>query len=131
MRLHTDKLHTDNLFNALFAAKDAGNIAESVYFDILVRKASHSKEHAYEIQLASMGKIPGDKRRYRNSGKFGAQDDYSATHDEWGFFITELYKLDRELTFGPYTGKEDFHEQTTYKYTDAYDWGYQGLIARG
>jgi len=116
MRLHTNTLTTTQLYTTLNRAENAGLIASSVYFEILEDKGSRSRDHAFEIQLGSTEKVKGDKRGYKNSGHDGASTVWAATYAEWGYFITGLFELDPEATFGPYKGREDFRRQTTFNF---------------
>ncbi len=47
--------------------------------------------------------------RARNFGK----DGKAATWDDWGIFITRLFRIDRDAKIGQYDGKDDFIEQTS------------------
>lgn len=116
MRLHTNTLDMSDVHKALKTAKDNGTVAEHIHFEAFSQHGSRSHARAFEIQLGTYSKLPGDKRRYKNSGQYGASNIYAATYDEWGYFIKELFELDPELVFGNYRGLEDFNRQTKYAY---------------
>lgn len=118
MKLHTDSLTRQDIRNALQAAKNAGNVDSRVYFTTLDERGSRSHSRAYEVQLGWMGdKVPGDGRRWKNSGSSGADSVYAAFYDEWGWFILELYRLDPELVFGHYKTFQDFVTMTKHAFT--------------
>lgn len=116
MKLHSDVLKWPDVQAALVAAKDTGNVARHVYFEMLEERGSRSRKNGFDIQLGTYTKIPGDKRRYKNSGDSGASNVYAATYDEWGWFIDAIFNADGAAIFGPYNGKDDFHSQTRYAY---------------
>lgn len=116
MRLHTNKLTWQDISKALQTAKQSGNVASHIHFESQSEHGSRSHARAFEIQLGTYSKLPGDKRRYKNSGQYGASNVYAATYDEWGYFIKELFVLDPELVFGHYKSQADFNNQTKHVY---------------
>jgi len=116
MRLHSSKLQYAHVYGALKAAKDAGRVANHVHFVTCTDHQSRSRARAWEIQLGTYVKDPGDKRRWKNSGDHGADSVYAATYDEWGYFIAELFQQDPDAIFGGYKGLQDFDGQTGFKY---------------
>jgi hypothetical protein len=117
MRLHT-KLNGIEVREALMTVKDHGLVAKSVYFEQCSGHGSRSHPHAFEIKLASWDKVPGDKRRRNNTGSHGSGDYYTATYDEWGYLIKEIFDRDPEAVFGCYKSRDDFHEQTYGSYLE-------------
>lgn len=122
MRLHSNKLTTSDIYSAMDAAKVSGNVAHHIHFSVFTDHRSRTRNKAWEIQLGTYHKLPGDKRGWKNTGQYGAdsvgngQGLYAATYDEWGYFIAELYKLDPELVFGHYKSLETFQRVTENKY---------------
>jgi hypothetical protein len=60
-------------------------------------------------------------RRPANTGTRGAarmEEGYngSASWDEWGHYMSDLFDRDPSARLGPYTGRYDFHERTAGKY---------------
>jgi hypothetical protein len=116
MRLHTNSLEWSDLYKALNSAKGKGLVASHIEFVTSSSHGSRTHNRAFEIQLGTDTKISGDKRRYKNSGQYGASNVYAATYDEWGWFIKELFTLDNELSFGHYKSFDDFNRMTENKY---------------
>lgn len=122
MRIHADDLSAATIHRTLSAAIDLGLVAPSVNFKTLTQHGSRSRVVAFEIQLESAGKIPGDGRRRGNSGAWGsasADDVWAATYDEWGWFLSLLFQIDPSaLVMHQYDGREDFHIRTTYNFAE-------------
>lgn len=121
MRLHSSKLTTDDVRQALETAKEAGHVDRLVDFEVLDSRGSRTRTGAWEIRLAWYGeKVKGDGRRWTNTGNNGADTGgfYAATYDEWGWFIDALFNLDPELVFGHYKTREVFDTMTRYAYGD-------------
>lgn len=117
MKLHSDKLTRTDVVEALTMSQKAGLIDQAVGFEILEERGSRSHSHAFEVQLGWYGnKVKGDGRRFKNTGKGGADSVYAATYDEWGQFIAELMERDHNATFGTYKGYQGFHEATRFQY---------------
>jgi len=121
MRIHTDKLNETNVRAALAAAKKAGRIPTHVVFKTLSEHGSRDYARSFEVQLESLDKVSGDGRRQGNSGSYGAGDNYSATYDEWGWFLSELYTRDEYMRAGAksspyYADDDDFMEKTGLSY---------------
>ena len=124
MRLHTDVLTYSDFYNALEDEKTKGRIAESVGFKILERYGSRDRARAFEVQLESYEKQPGDGRRYGNSGSYGSGENYTATYDEWGWLFAALFEKDPDMRAGSkkhpaYAGADDFHHKTGLTYDPA------------
>lgn len=116
MKLHSNTLTWRTVHDALSASQRAGHVAEHVGFEQMDECGSRSRKVGFEIQLGTDVKLPGDKRRWKNSGAYGASDVYAATRDEWGWFIAELYAIDENAIFGPYKCYDDFLIQTKFAY---------------
>jgi hypothetical protein len=124
MRLHSDIITANNVLVALVSEQDAGRIAGSVRFKVLDTHGSKTHAAAHEVQLESVGRIPGDGRRAGNSGSYGAmgwEDGYAATYSEWGWLMAALYRIDPAAVWGSvkhpqYASAADFHEKTGMTY---------------
>jgi hypothetical protein len=100
MRLHTE-LTEQNIRFALAKCQAKGNIADTVYFSKLEMHRSTTNERAFEVQLASMGKAEGEKRREVNAYgvPYGERGHYSATWAEWGWLISEIFEEDASASW--------------------------------
>jgi hypothetical protein len=120
MKLHSDSLTPKDVHDALNTAKEAGLVADDIFFVQYEQAGSHSRSHGYLIQLGTYDKTSGPTktRHYKNSGTSGATSGYyaelvyAASYDEWGWFIAYLMAKDPEAIFGPYKGTESFNAQT-------------------
>jgi hypothetical protein len=150
MRIHSDKLREQDIYDALKSEKESGRIADSVHFRVMTVHGSKSHELGFEVQLESHGQIKGDGRRRGNSGQYGPMgydDGYAATFDEYGFFLAALFRLDPEMVCGTvkhpiYDGVDDYNEKTAETYTlgalveqldrgyDPYPWAYKVRVGR-
>ena len=134
---------------ALVGCQIAGTVAGHVGFKTLtVHRGGNGFVYALEIQLE--GTVRDRGRRLGNSGSYGTGDNYTATYDEWGFFLAALYRMDEGARCAPnfkhgtalYYDAADFHEKTGRTYDPAYpdyverhgdDYGYRtgrALIGR-
>lgn len=108
MRIHSDKLSpvhiimaTDNLPGVYVTYSQHG---------------SRSHERAFEVSLEGNG--------YRkNTGQYGASDEYGATWDEWGVFLARLFDIDANMVAGPvkrpvYASGYDYHAKTNDRFAD-------------
>lgn len=124
MRLHTNTMTDLDLYTALRRAKNKGRVTQDVYFWAFERHRSRSRAGAYEIQLGTADQTSGPtrSRHYKNSGQYGARSErngepvWSATYEEWGWFIAELFAVEPDLIFGSYKGLASFNEQTGDKF---------------
>lgn len=102
MRIHTDELTMGSFFKA------TGDLP-GVYLTI-TEHGSRSHARAFEVSLEGNG--------YRkNTGKYGAGDEFGATWDEWGVFLSRIFDLDPRALAGSakypaYDGRNDFHIKT-------------------
>jgi hypothetical protein len=105
MRIHSDVLGSDDLQAALAEIPYGG-----VYLQCRpTRHGSRSRDHAYEAKLRGYG---ARHTRRPNSGTYGADDEYAATYDDWGYWLAELFSRDPNAICGPYKGAADFQRQT-------------------
>lgn len=127
MILHTNyqgragRVNTDIVYHALSAARIAGNVSDHVHIaDGCELRGSRTHVGAISFSLEFIGeKVVGDGRRWRNSGKYGGGSDngLSATWDEHGHVMAQIFELDATARFGSakypiYDGREDFHRAT-------------------
>ncbi|AXQ62122.1 hypothetical protein SEA_SKYSAND_89 [Gordonia phage Skysand] len=164
MRFHTDTLTGVDLFAAVSLANDrmidvatdlAANSARKTHrphtltpmYAEITTHGSRIRTRALEVQLS------GDASRRTNSGTRGAGDEYAATWDQWGVFLSEAFRRDPDLLVGSkaypiYDGAEHFHWVTGGRYADmsypgvsrgwtsenyhrAHRWGYADMSAGG
>lgn len=118
MKLHSNTLDTFDISRALQAGKNAGLIADDIYFTQFNPAGSRKRARGFEIQLGTHDKSSGptNSRYYKNSGNSGADSVWAATYDEWGWFIAYLFASDPEAIFGPYLGLDSFNQQTKNKF---------------
>jgi hypothetical protein len=106
MRIHSRILTRNDLYDA---ARKAG--VQLIKAD---RKGSRSHGTAWDVALSGTGK---------HGGMYGNLDYPTATWDEWGAFLTELYTIDDQAMCGnakrpTYGNAEHFHWATTNRYRD-------------
>lgn len=123
MKLHSNTIKSvTDIRNALQRQKNAGHIPSYVGFKVLATAGSNSHAYAYTVQLTASQ--PGDGRRVGNSGSYGAmspEEGYSATYDEWGWMLAELYDVDPQMLVGSknspiYDGVAMFIDRTAMTY---------------
>lgn len=120
------KTPRDLAIAAMKECQAAGTIAPHVRFKTLETKQRRGTGSALEVQLEATQRDRG--RRSGNSGSYGAMQDgtYSATYDEWGFFLAALYRLagDDMICGTPkyphYSNADDFHYKTGRTYDPEY-----------
>lgn len=110
---------TDLISVARWNAIDAGSISRNVFIAESDARGSRTHKSAVEFRLEFLGdKVKGDGRRWRNSGRYGAESgSLSATWDEHGHIMAHVFALDAGARFGTvshpvYNGAEDFHTKT-------------------
>lgn len=111
MKLHSDTLTKARIMIARNRAENKGHIANDVYLYRLVPAGSRTRAHGFEVRMGTDEKAKGDGRRRTQDN-----EAYSASWDEWGWFIAELYAMDENMVFGPYKGYDDFLRKTRYKF---------------
>lgn len=112
MRIHTNKVDGIHILQAAHALPS-----------VIVRKytehGSRTHKHAYEVNLEGYGKR---HTRWANDGKYGRADWKAATRDDWGWFLSALYDIDRDMRAGGsrdnpvYEDRGDFHVKTHNRY---------------
>lgn len=121
MRLHTNYEH--GALSLLREAREAatervrGTSHMSEYVRIVQHPTLHgSRSHreAVDFQLYYAGvKLPGDGRRWKNTGARGASDYLAATYTEHGWIMAHVYALDPSAVFaGCYANRDDFNRKT-------------------
>jgi hypothetical protein len=123
MIIHTS-LTMNQVYDSLFAAKNAGKITEDVYFDKLNSSNSRSHDRKFDLHIGTdeQGTRPdGKKRAYSNSGHNGANSGpyfnvWAATYDEWGWFLAELFRRDPLAKCSRYGNRDDFNAKTDDNY---------------
>jgi len=128
VRLHT-KLYWDDINQALKTAQRKGRVGKSVVLAVSEQHESRSHARAFEIQLGSAfgdgsSLPPGAANRYgkpqkmRRARNFPGGDVYrfAATWHEWGWFMREVFELDRAARWGGagwgYKNLADFNDKT-------------------
>jgi hypothetical protein len=102
MRIHTDALTYADMHNA---ARDLPEV-----FVTVTPHGSRKRDHAFELVLSA---APRKGRRYRNSGRTGADTFEAAAYwDEWGIVLSWLFSVDPKMTCWAYDGAADFHHKT-------------------
>lgn len=116
MRIHTNTAESTDLVasHALRAARDAGQVAQSVYFDKNNRHGSRTHASSADVHLVSWSGGPGTNhpRRPNTGVSGGTGDDYAATYDEWGWFLAHIFAADPTAKTTYYVSANDFHSQT-------------------
>jgi hypothetical protein len=108
MRIHSDTLSTRDLFHALDeVATHTGSAVDLLKAE---KYSSRKRARALEVQLSSDGRLT-------HCRTMSDRNAYAATWDQWGWFIAHLYSVDRDAIVGPYADFQDFHRQTSYKFT--------------
>lgn len=97
MRIHSDKL-------TLLDMKEAAVIAQ-VWFTRNTLHGSKKRHHAFDVILA------GNSTHKQNGG-----DNYAATWDQWGIFLSELYRRDPEMVCNAYPSLDIFNYATGYRF---------------
>lgn len=134
MRIHFTEAHEHPAAIAVAALTEcqaAGAVAGHVGFKTLTEhRGGPGFAYALEIQLEAGARDRG--RRAGNSGSYGVMrpeyDGYAATHDEWGFFLAALYRMDEGARCAPnfkrdtafYYDASDFHDKTGRTYDASY-----------
>ncbi len=116
MKVYSDTLTKTDLVDALDGAKHARLLGPAVFLTQLDKKPAKKRAHLFVVQLAAVAKLPGEKRRRTNTGTSGAGDAWTASWDEWGYFMAEVFARDESAVFGPYEGVDNFREMTKYAY---------------
>jgi hypothetical protein len=121
MRLHTDKLQYVDILRALTASWETSPDGGGYHADVVERKGSRTRDHAFEIALVGLSSRHKRARAWgekRASGYYldRSSNPRAASYDDWGYFIAQLFKLDPDAVFGPYKGVDDFNAQTKHRF---------------
>lgn len=117
MRFHTTLTETE-VRDCMTRAKSDGDVPADIAFDIFGPAGSRTHPRAYEIHLATAQRdtrADGQKRAVSPmAGGTGLR--FSATYDEWGYFLARFFAADPEAKAGPYKSRDHFHRKTQYAY---------------
>lgn len=108
MRIHSDTLTQLNLHEAARHAR-----AE---FGRLTVHGSRKRKQGFDVTLT------GESRRRPNGGNRGAGDDYAATWDQWGVFLSFLFNLDPYMVTPYYADAEEFDTRTASRFDVPGQW---------
>ena len=110
MKLHT-RLEVPFIYGALHKVKQEGHVTDDIHFVEFDEGRSRTHQYRYEIQLGTYDKTTGPtrSRRFKNTGQYGAGQVWSATYDEWGYFIEQIFRMDPGAKFGPYKNMTDLY----------------------
>lgn len=97
MRVFTDKLTKADFYAAI---DDSGD----VFIDELTEVEGRKRKRTFNVYLEAR---PGKGRRARNN-----RPGFSATWDEHGFWMAELFRIDPDAIISYYDGVDDFNKQT-------------------
>lgn len=111
MKLHANNLIEADIRKALATARSKGRITGGTDILVLERQKSRSHASGFEVRLGVDYHDGTHKRRNMDNSA------YSATWEEWGWFIVELFKLEAGIKFGSYTSRAKFDELTRYNFT--------------
>ena len=103
MRIHTNENTMSNIFAAARMAR--------VDLDVLESYKSKTHDAAFEVILS------GESRRRQNTGKSSRERNFAATWDQWGVFLSFLFRIDPDMRCGDtkhpqYANAADFEEKT-------------------
>lgn len=97
MRIHSDILTAADFYAAI---DDDGD----VFIDELRETPGRKCQRTFIVYLEAK---PSKGRRARHN-----RPGLSATYDEHGFWMAELYRIDPDAFVAGYKGYDDFHKQT-------------------
>lgn len=98
MRIHSDILTQDDLGTA--------SVTAGVRFIKRSEHNSRKRTHAFEVALS------GDASHRSQADR----EQYGATWDQWGIFLSALFNRDPEMVTPYYTSAADFHFQTNNRF---------------
>ena len=109
MRIHSDIITWDDLHVARAAAIQHG---EGFVYLHTKTHGSRKRDHAFEVGLEGDGTTNKRRRNPGTSQDRSRQDEYAATHDQWGWFLASLFRVDPNMTSVYYDGATEFHTKT-------------------
>ena len=121
MKIHSDILTRVHIISAIDKLREERVIPVQVFISDLTEHDSRSRARRFDLGLYAAYKVEGDKRGKKNTGGYGAGEDYAATWIEWGQLIAALYKFDPDALIGEYGHATSFHERTHLMFSDT-DW---------
>lgn len=121
MKIHTT-LDEAEVRACLDRAKRNGLVTADVVFDLFGPAGSRSHRTAFEVHLATADRdsSPSGKKRPVAAHAGGTGLKYSASWEEWGEFLAELFAADETAKAGSYKSPDDFHAKTDYAFAT---WG--------
>jgi hypothetical protein len=104
MRLHVCKeIGVGQILQAAsFASRASGHGA--VIVSAVDEFGSRSHAHAWDVKLSG----DGSAQRHKANGR---RDDFAASYDSWGWFLSFLYEIDPTMK-SAYKDGYDFHART-------------------
>lgn len=129
MKIHTDIITARDMKDAI---ERAGLTSSHLQY---IERGSRSRRRAFEFSLS------GTSSRRKNSGQWGAGDDYAATWDEWGMFLAHLFAVDPGAHSRDYESADHYHWVTGGRFHDltpdmqhgggGHRWGMPDLVVTG
>lgn len=113
MRIHTDLLAVADFLDAKEYVRQA--TGAPVFFhgeEVLPVYGSRSRRRAFEVKLASDGTLTRRRVNYGSARADRFDRPYSATWNQWGWFLAHLFSVDSSIIAGPYRGIDEFHSST-------------------
>lgn len=107
MRIHADNLTAGDVWHA--ADTVLQRTGAPFHLDMTVR-GSRSRARAFDVVGTSDGTLT---RKRTNPGTGGGNRGYSATWEQWGWFLAALFAKDDTVTIPRvYADAADFHDKT-------------------
>lgn len=121
MRIHTDYLNRTDFYAAVEAEQLAGRLPADIVI-VVTEHGSQSHRGAFELTVGASAHAPG--RRRESAYGYAYATPYSATPDEWGWVLANLYGRDERMVCGrvsapTYADREDFDDKTALTYNPA------------
>jgi hypothetical protein len=104
-------LTATEITDALRDVKSQGLVSLAVRFDQLETAGSRTHRFCHRVHIA-VTERDAVHRRYSNSGTCGASGRWSATWEDWGWFIAEIFRCDPGARAGRYDSADHFRELT-------------------
>lgn len=108
------KIHT-NLTEGELRATMARSGLDDVTLHIVGTGRSRTHAKRFEVALRGHG---GRHKRPPYRPILGRHErERAATHDDWGWWLREVFEMDWTARCGKYDGRDDFEARTRYEYT--------------